>query len=557
MPSELLIARALTWRYIVALTLVAMLTTAAWLSLHLVISEQKSTAAVVNISGRQRMLSQRTALFSSLLLHTPRQQRQEVRSRLREAAALMQRSHLGLIRGDRDLGLPGEMSRTVHAMYFDGPDALDSQVRAYLAAVQALLQTRDEDLTLDNPQLRYIMTRAPGPLVAALDKMVRQYQAEGERAIRRLESAETVVWLVTLLLLVMEAAFIFQPFARHLRNVVGKLQATTEELREHREMLEEQVRQRTRDLQKKTEELAESEERFRSISTSAKDAILIIDQREAIVYWNPAASAMFGYAEDETLGRNMHDLLAAPRYRDEIRRGFAQFCASGSGPMIGRTVEVTALRKNGEEFPIELSISIVQLHGCMHALGMVRDITARKRMETELREMATTDSLTGLPNRRHFLARMEESLAQLQRQVMQSAIVLMLDLDHFKRINDGYGHAAGDAVLRHVTRLMRDSLRKNDMAGRLGGEEFALILPGADAAGARAFAERLRQRVADTPVVHEGRPIVATISIGIAALEPGDASAGAAISRADAALYRAKGNGRNRVEQEAGMFNVA
>lgn len=181
MNNDFLIARALTWRYLIALTLVATLSTAAWISLRLVISEQKSTAAVVNVSGRQRMLSQRTSLFSALLLHTPKEKRADIRHQLKEAADLMLRSHLSLTRGDHEMGLPSTMSPTVRAMYFDGPNALDRQVEEYLGAVQSLLQAKDEELTPDNPQLKYIITVSPTRLVSSLDKMVNQYQREGKR----------------------------------------------------------------------------------------------------------------------------------------------------------------------------------------------------------------------------------------------------------------------------------------------------------------------------------------------------------------------------------------
>ena len=124
----------------------------------------------------------------------------------------------------------------------------------------------------------------------------------------------------------------------------------------------------------------------------------------------------------------------------------------------------------------------------------------------------------------------------------------MLDLDLFKEVNDTYGHAAGDAVWSTFARQMRNAIRKIDTAGRLGGEEFAVILPGADLVAARTSAERLREIVLRTPLVQEGNTIPLTISIGIATIEPRDRNAGATLIRADGALYRAKRNGRNRVE---------
>ncbi|MEW6163547.1 MAG: diguanylate cyclase [Pseudomonadota bacterium] len=175
------------------------------------------------------------------------------------------------------------------------------------------------------------------------------------------------------------------------------------------------------------------------------------------------------------------------------------------------------------------------------------DFAESKRLEAELVEMATTDALTGLFNRRSFMTRMEEELARLRRFDIARAAVLMLDLDFFKRVNDDFGHAAGDAVLRHFATLMREELRQIDTGGRIGGEEFAILLIGADLSAAEQFAERIRRQVADTPLAWKDRTIRITVSIGIAVLQADDLGADAALSRADAALYDAKHGGRNRV----------
>jgi diguanylate cyclase (GGDEF)-like protein len=182
------------------------------------------------------------------------------------------------------------------------------------------------------------------------------------------------------------------------------------------------------------------------------------------------------------------------------------------------------------------------------ATALAEDISERKRLETELRELATTDMLTGLPNRRHFLARLEEQHARLRRFEFQHAAVLMLDLDFFKRVNDTHGHATGDAVLRHFAALIRAEIRQIDTPSRLGGEEFAILLPGATPVAAMEFAERVRKKVAESPLSHDGHDITVTVSIGIAAMNAADEDTDDALGRADAALYRAKQAGRNRVE---------
>ena len=386
---DLSIARALTWRYAIALTLVAMLSTAAWISLDLVISEQKSTAAVVNVSGRQRMLSQRTALFSNLLVDARRTERPAIRAKLQEAIDLFDASHRGLTQGDQSMGLPGSLSPKVRAMYYEGPQALDTQVRDYIRAVREMLALDDRALHHDLPQLRYITTTAPTTLVTSLDRMVRQYQLEGEQSVSRLQRAETLFWAITLLLLALEAILIFHPFTRHVRRIIDKLQGVTHELEQHQAHLEDQVRQRTADLELRTRALAESEEKFRLISTHAQDAIVIVGNDERITYWNPAAGKLFGHPAEEALGMNLHDLLPPQPFRAAAHAGFGRFRDNGDGPLIGKTIETLALSRDGATFPVELSISAFKLQEHWHALALVRDISERKEAEENLRITAS------------------------------------------------------------------------------------------------------------------------------------------------------------------------
>jgi diguanylate cyclase (GGDEF)-like protein/PAS domain S-box-containing protein len=180
--------------------------------------------------------------------------------------------------------------------------------------------------------------------------------------------------------------------------------------------------------------------------------------------------------------------------------------------------------------------------------GFITDVTERKRIEAELKEFATIDFMTQLPNRRYFMVQIEVELARIQRAKEGFAAILMCDLDHFKSINDTWGHAVGDRALRHFATILRGQLGEKDIAGRVGGEEFAVVLPDADITEARAFAERLQQRIVEAPLVEGDRRIALTVSIGIAVMNAADASADAPLSRSDTALYRAKERGRNRIE---------
>ncbi|OBV37018.1 CHASE domain-containing protein [Janthinobacterium psychrotolerans] len=212
-------------------------------------------------------------------------------------------------------------------------------------------------------------------------------------------------------------------------------------------------------------------------------------------------------------------------------------------------------RLDGAARQNELSLLVMPGHADSLNFVMVSslDITERKRMNAELLQLATTDFLTGLPNRRQFMTALANEHARLQRELASVATVLMLDIDHFKRVNDEHGHAVGDVVLRHLGALMCQALRKVDVSGRMGGEEFAILLPGTGMASAAVFAERLRARVADSSVGIDGGALLSvTVSIGMAAMSGTDAGCDAVLARADEALYRAKRSGRNRVEHHDG-----
>ena len=172
-------------------------------------------------------------------------------------------------------------------------------------------------------------------------------------------------------------------------------------------------------------------------------------------------------------------------------------------------------------------------------------------MQRQLERLATTDSLTGALNRGRFMSRAGAEVARARRSGRPLAAI-MLDIDHFKRINDTHGHATGDEAIRSVVRVCRTLARSSDIVGRLGGEEFAILLPETPPQGAALLAERLRATLAATGLrLPGGVTVTFTVSIGVSALPPGDEPAemalGSLLAHADEALYRAKNGGRNRV----------
>lgn len=293
--------------------------------------------------------------------------------------------------------------------------------------------------------------------------------------------------------------------------------------------------------------LRENELLMRAINRSAQDAIVMMDAEGRIFYWNSAADRIFGYTSEEVIGQNLHSLLAPWRYKKLHEAALPKFQHSGNGHAVGKTLELEALRKNGEEFSIELSLSSVQLRGRWHAVGIIRDISGRKRIEEKIRQMAYHDSLTGLPNRKLFTDRLDIALAQAERDQRKTAVI-MLDLDNLKEVNDALGHDAGDLLLKTAAERLSAAVRKSDTIARFGGDEFVLLL---SELKDKEDASRVAQKIVESfrksfPIdMHQ---IFVTASLGIAFYPDDGSDEASLVKNADIAMYQAKQAGRDRYQ---------
>lgn len=467
------------------------------------------------------------------------------------------------------------------------------------------------------------------------------------------------------------------------------------------------------------EAFRESNETLHTITAAAKDAIVMMDHQGIISFWNPAAETIFGHAAHEAIGKELHSLLAPARHQEQYRQGIVRFQETGKGPSIGRTLELTAVRKDSTEFPLELSLSSLQLKGKWHAVGVLRDISHRKQSEEELRthreqleqmveerteelnavndllrkeildrtrteealersesflntifdsfddpfsivdrdfrfvrfndtyartrdklskdlfgkkcyevlhnrtavcddcvvektfrskdpcakeklvtlpdgseawfeistypifdqqnnvshvveytrditfrkkeeeekeeliktlnHLSTTDSLTGLLNRRALNDMLGHEINRASRYDTDLSLIIC-DVDLFKHINDTYGHTAGDRALTAVSEALRRTLRKADILGRYGGDEFMIILPETSHAGALSLAEKVRAAVEGLELDLPGdKRTGLTLSIGVASCCMPEDNLDTLVSLADAALYKSKEAGRNTI----------
>ncbi|MCZ7562658.1 MAG: EAL domain-containing protein [Burkholderiales bacterium] len=284
----------------------------------------------------------------------------------------------------------------------------------------------------------------------------------------------------------------------------------------------------------------------RAIEAST-NGILVADATAGdypIIFANPAFEAMTGYSADEVRGRNPRFL-----HRDDTDQvGLAEIRAAlRDGRAV--TTELRNYRKDGTLYRSELSISPVRDDAgrISHWLGVATDVTERKRYEAELERQANYDPLTGLANRSLLFDRIRQAAAHTERSGRAMA-VLLLDLDRFKLINDGFGHVFGDELLRTVSGRLRGCVRRDDTVARLGGDEFVVMLTDmAREDDASNVAGKILEAVAQ-PVSIEGRELVVTASIGIAIFPRDGREPEALLKNADAAMYRSKEHGRNAFE---------
>lgn len=291
-----------------------------------------------------------------------------------------------------------------------------------------------------------------------------------------------------------------------------------------------------------------------AIIDASPDGILVVDGRGIIVshnkrfvqMWQIPAERLTGARPGTAVGGDDNPVLTTVLDRVRDRAGFlARVQELYANPHLDDHTEIELL--DGRTLERHSTVLWGQHDQYLGRVWFFRDITTRKQTELALRALARHDSLTGIMNRRYFTERVNQEFTRAKR-YHTPLVMATFDIDNFKKVNDRYGHAIGDEVIRAVCNASRAIMRETNLFGRIGGEEFAVLLINCDINGSKIFAERLRQAVATVQVLADGDEIVCTVSIGLAARHDDDNSAEECLERADRAMYRAKQKGRNCFE---------
>ena len=297
-------------------------------------------------------------------------------------------------------------------------------------------------------------------------------------------------------------------------------------------------------LQKEAEDaLKQSEDRSRSIVDNIPDAYYEVDLRGNLQFFNEAYLKLFGYRHEDMLGLNFRRYVDK-KHAEIALRTFSQVFKNGK-PV--RKMDWKIINKNGEARQVELSVSLMRnAHGKPSGFrGIIQDITSRRKEEEVIRSQALHDPLTGLSNRLLFYDRLNMAIKRARRSQKKVGII-MLDLDHFKDINDRWGHAAGDLLLKEVAGRLLSIVRDTDTVARPGGDEFCIALP---SLGSRHDVTQIAEKIVEAfhrPVYLESEPVAITTSVGAALYPDNGDDLEALIQKADKAMYRAKNLGRNR-----------
>lgn len=278
---------------------------------------------------------------------------------------------------------------------------------------------------------------------------------------------------------------------------------------------------------------------FEKIVNRSYEAIIIVNERREIVFWNQSAEKIFGFTADMVIGRDMHSLITPERYRDVANKAHAHYQKTGEGKVLGKRVEIEAINCMGQEFWVELSVNDVMVDGKRWAFAIIREISERKKLEKMLEHQAQTDPLSGLHNRRAFQYYLDNTISN-------GISVAFIDGDNFKHINDRLGHDIGDRVINTIGVCVKRVFADAICCARVGGDEFAVIL---SETNKHKLTDRFNALRTEVQASIERLIDIDkfSLSIGVVTDPSGIADTRSLLTLADKSLYESKASGRDCV----------
>lgn len=326
--------------------------------------------------------------------------------------------------------------------------------------------------------------------------------------------------------------------------VLGHLYKVMAYLLIYRGMFLESVHRPVERLEAARKVIEARERRYHQLVDTAPDGVVVTDAQGRILLVNRNIETMFGYPAAELVGRPV-ECLMPERYRTQHEAHRGSLMENWRPRPMGVVTDLVGMRRDGSEFPLDISLNTFEDDAGKRITAFIRDITERRRHEERIQHQATHDSLTGLPNRWLLRDRLAQALAHAQRHSTKVAVMLV-DLDNFKLINDSLGHLEGDVVLREVAERLKAVLRREDTVARFGGDEFMILLTEVHReSDLAAVADKILRTFRQPIRTREGRTINTSGSVGIALYPQDGADEETLVRYADMAMYEAKQSGRN------------
>lgn len=490
-------ATQLRRRYIAALLLIAILTVASQVVMQVLIADQEHDSRVVNIAGRQRMLSQKiTKLGYYIANAASADTASRHRKELDETVSLWRQSHRGLLRGDPEMGLPGRNSRRVIELF----ESVEPHHQAIASAAQAIASSAGGTAILSR-SINDIRDHE-AEFLKGMNDIVFQYDREASAKVEFARWLEIGLMSITLLVLALEAGFIFAPA--------------------------------TRRIQRDMRQMADHEHDLELLFAVSPTALLLVDKQNlTILQANRKAVALIGVALERLVNSDLRTYLD-PGF--EANRDFLDHVKERESY---NEYEMVFLDAQESAFETLVSVRATSFSGEPVFVVGITNISELKKAQQTLERYATFDEMTGVLNRRTGLVVLDKSMASLRRKGGQLTVGFV-DLDGLKIANDCFGHAEGDWLIRTVAQVLTEAIRSSDAVARLGGDEFLLLLHDCSFdEGARLLARaetRLRE-IGDA----EHKPFPIGFSYGLATYAPEKhTTPDELIAEADVLMYQAK-----------------